>query len=122
MSIVSFPQNASTAQAASDDAIDRIEHDPAQLDLFDPPPTVISLRPCGRGGPCQAVVERGQDGLVLHCITCHCTAPYRAQKSNSGPEQSSTRTPACQSNDALGAVLNGFVQGQLKFMEFLREQ
>jgi hypothetical protein len=116
MSIVSVPQNASAVQATSDDAIGRIERDPAQLDMFgDPPSQRIALPPCGRGGPCQAVIEHSPEGAILRCTTCNCIAPYCTQKS-------STPTPAAQSNDALGAVLDGFAQGQLKFMKFLREQ
>lgn len=81
---------------------------PQQLDLF-----MISLPPCGRNlGRCEAVIEHGPEGPALHCITCHCAAPYRA----------SARSPARQSNDALSAVLDGFMQGQMNFFEFLHQQ
>ena len=85
-----------------------------QLELFNSPLTVISLLPCGRGGPCEAAIERGPDGLVLRCVTCNCTAPYRSQKSP-------TRAPATQT-DALSAVFDGFIQSQQSQFEFLREQ
>ena len=78
---------------------------PVQLDFDFAKPTV-KLPPCGRGlGPCEAIIERDQ----IRCITCGCVAPR-----NCAP-----RTAAA---DALGAVLNGFMQAQLKFMKFLRQQ
>jgi hypothetical protein len=67
---------------------------------------IIKLPPCGRGGPCEAVIEGDQ----IVCVTCGCCAPRRANP------------PVAQSNDPLRAVLDGFMQGQMNFFEFLRQQ
>jgi hypothetical protein len=41
-----------------------------QLDFF-----LMSLPPCRRGGPCEAVTEFSASGTVLRCVTCDCVAP-----------------------------------------------
>jgi hypothetical protein len=71
-----------------------IGHDPVQLDFFDlfgPPPT-IQLPPCGRGGPCEAVVERDR----IRCVTCDCVGPRP-----SAPART---------------IFDDFIQSQLKFL------
>jgi hypothetical protein len=74
---------------------------PEQLDLFDPP-MLLPPNFCGRGlGPCKAIVEPDQ----IRCLTCGCVAP-RASRND---------TPK-------GTIFDGFIQSQLKFMKFLREQ
>jgi hypothetical protein len=82
-----------------------------QLDLFDPP--VIQLPPCGRGlGPCNAIVEPNQ----IRCIRCGCIAPRGRNTAPSIDRNTSA------DGDALRAVLNGFMESQLNFFEFLRQQ
>jgi hypothetical protein len=71
-----------------------------QLELFDS--STISLPPCGRGlGECKAIVEPGQ----IRCLTCGCVAPNASR------------------NDAPKAtIFDDFMQCQLNFFEFLRQQ
>lgn len=70
---------------------------PHQLDLF-----AVSLPPCGRGlGPCEAIIEPDQ----IRCLTCGCVAP-RASR-NDAPK---------------GTIFDGFIQSQLNFMKFLRNE
>jgi hypothetical protein len=70
---------------------------PQQLDLF-----IVSLPPCGRGlGPCEAIIEPDQ----IRCLTCGCVAPSASR------------------NDAPKAtIFDGFIQSQLRFIEFLHQQ
>jgi hypothetical protein len=71
--------------------------DSDQLDLF-----LIQLPPCGRGlGECKAIIEPGQ----IRCFTCGCVAPSAAR--NEAPK---------------ATIFDGFMQSQLNFFEFLRQQ
>jgi hypothetical protein len=89
--------------------------DELQLDLFSPP--VISLPPCGRCGcPREAIIEHSSSGSHLRCTVCNCSAPYKPRGQNTPP------TEAPRSTDALSTVLNGFMQAQMNFFEFLQQQ
>jgi len=75
-----------------------------QLDLF-----LVRLPPCRRRGcPRQGIVEPGPSGTRVRCELCNCSAPHP-------PEQP-------RSADALSTVLDGFMQAQMSFFEFLRQQ
>jgi hypothetical protein len=80
------------------------DSDPEQLDLF-----LIRLPPCGRRGcPRQAIIEHGSSGSQLRCLVCNCTAPHPKEQP--------------QSADALATILNGFMESQLNFFQFLHQQ